>query len=793
MKKSSRIICAFVTGFIIAVSILEEDARVQELIAHHINILMSDTYNCHFIAHVKKMRLFAGKIELGKAVVSAPDTSWSWSAERILVSVSLYQLITKRIIALSYDLFDVSAHTTITGNKIPILEHITALIQVPTTIPTHVDRIKIHTGTLSMNRNTYAATVLFELTVNERLNKYHIDATIHDGMLEKDNRKFIQKIDVTFLADIDPKTEKISDVSIKGKGILSVNGIELGCHIEGVIGDNGLILDYYSDDRCIQGAIQYNTNITITMNASVNKCIRVLGYSANDIDGQAQATVLYDVSTGQLHGSYTVDFKKNDYTDTIAGVITTNNREIIITGACHEHAVKILLLYDTGMVHEINYSIGETSVFSVHNTAQNSFSGQTQIETVLPFLAWTGLCGTGTITFSGSYISEGLSIEFAITDAALRIPSTYHLIKSVHARCLLHLKEQYCTIQDLSIQFFKGSITAQKSTIYYDTTGTVMWAHIPLFFNHCFLSWQKELFAQFSGSCTLCYAKDLPLLCKSSLMLERSHIRGNILAPEFQKQILALVRRPSANILKSMIDIHIQSREPVSIKTPFLDASAHIFLSLQGDLPEIDGSGAITLVQGQLKFPYKPLYITEGKLYFLRGQLYDPHIELNAKNSIKKYSVTMAIRGSIQEPLLSFASSPTLDEAQIITLLLGGSEDGSLYFALPETMKLSLKNMIFGSAQSSSKIIRSVRKLLRPLENIRIVPSFTDQSGRGGVRGSLVVEVNDRLRGFIEKNFNLSEDVKFGVEYDISDDTSVRGVRDERGDLGGEVEMRFRL
>jgi hypothetical protein len=73
------------------------------------------------------------------------------------------------------------------------------------------------------------------------------------------------------------------------------------------------------------------------------------------------------------------------------------------------------------------------------------------------------------------------------------------------------------------------------------------------------------------------------------------------------------------------------------------------------------------------------------------------------------------------------------------------------------------------------------------------VPSFADQTGRGGLRWALELDLNDNLRASIQKNFSQLEDTKFEVEYAITDDILVRGIKDEHNDLGGEVELRWKF
>ena len=147
----------------------------------------------------------------------------------------------------------------------------------------------------------------------------------------------------------------------------------------------------------------------------------------------------------------------------------------------------------------------------------------------------------------------------------------------------------------------------------------------------------------------------------------------------------------------------------------------------------------------------------------------------------------------MQHPTISFESTPPLTEEQIITLLLAGSEEGSLSLAMPALIMQKVQNVIFGPEQSALKLEGYFKSLLEPLKHIRFIPGFSDQSGRGGFRGSIEIDVNDQLRAMIQKNFSLTEDIKFEVEYFFSDDITIRGIRDERADFGGEIEMRWKF
>ena len=101
----------------------------------------------------------------------------------------------------------------------------------------------------------------------------------------------------------------------------------------------------------------------------------------------------------------------------------------------------------------------------------------------------------------------------------------------------------------------------------------------------------------------------------------------------------------------------------------------------------------------------------------------------------------------------------------------------------------NIKSMLFGYDQS--QMSRYFGKLFKPFKSIHLVPSFIDQSGRGGLRGAIEIDISERFRALIQKNFSLTEDTRFELEYLVSDDISVRATRDIRRDLIGEVEMRY--
>jgi hypothetical protein len=231
----------------------------------------------------------------------------------------------------------------------------------------------------------------------------------------------------------------------------------------------------------------------------------------------------------------------------------------------------------------------------------------------------------------------------------------------------------------------------------------------------------------------------------------------------------------------------------VRVKTPFLETAVRVNVHVGNTFKDPVVTGAVNLLSGHLAFPYRPLYISKGTIYFLPHQLHDPSIELIAKNKIKKYDVELQVTGSLQNHQISLDASPTLTEEQAVALLLVGSEEESLNVVMPALIMQNLQTIVFGYDQSARAVDKVFASLLQPFNHIHVLPSFSDKTGRGGLRGAIEIDVNDRWRALIQKNFNLTEDMRIEVEYLVSDDISVRAVANERRDVGAEVEMKWKF
>lgn len=404
------------------------------------------------------------------------------------------------------------------------------------------------------------------------------------------------------------------------------------------------------------------------------------------------------------------------------------------------------------------------------------------------------LQGEGKIRVTGSVQTSAIVLDGSLENGTVRLPGTYNFMNGLDAHCIADLQNKKVVVENLRCSLHQGSIKAQRGVLLFDDTFNITFAHMPCVFENCLINRHKDLFATISGRLLMTKRKEQNTVLKGTIFIDRAQLNKNIFSQEFRR---GLQQSPTYlfDTAKRSIDCDIAliTKEAVRIKTGFLETRAQGNITLKNDIRNPEIAGHITLNSGSLAFPYKELLITKGDIYFLPQQPYDPLIELVAKNKIKKYTVALHITGSAQNPYTLLEASPALTEEQIVSLLLVGSEDESLNIVVPALLMQNVKNILVSSDQTAPAVNSYFNALLKPFKNIRLVPRLNDQTGRGGLRAALEMDVGERWRVMMQKNFSLPEDTRFELEYLLSDEISLKGVRDERGDVRGEVEMRWKF
>lgn len=402
------------------------------------------------------------------------------------------------------------------------------------------------------------------------------------------------------------------------------------------------------------------------------------------------------------------------------------------------------------------------------------------------------LHGEGAVEVRGRYENKRYELALEGSKLAVRLPRIYNVINGLAGKIIFDPQTSTLDLTDVRCTLHRGSFSIPHAQVHYDPLQEIIVYDIPLSLTSFWFNVEKDLYALFSGELTLRRTDATTPLLAGELMVERAHVSESLLKiPALQKTHPQSVFE-EAHLYPLGLAITVRSKNPIQVTLARLEGLAHIAIQVGNTLADPTLSGIVRLESGKVVFPYKPLMIRKAQIIFTPQQSYDPTIELFAKSRIKGFDVSLSIQGTLSSHDIQMQSTPPLSDEQLIGLLYAGSEQGA--FGLVPSMVMRNISSIFSKNGSDAATSSADKNSWRErLKRVHIVPSFTDQRGRGGVRGTLEVDINDRWRALMQRNFFQAEDTRFELDYDLSDDVSFRALRDERRDLGAEVEVKMKF
>jgi translocation and assembly module TamB len=84
------------------------------------------------------------------------------------------------------------------------------------------------------------------------------------------------------------------------------------------------------------------------------------------------------------------------------------------------------------------------------------------------------------------------------------------------------------------------------------------------------------------------------------------------------------------------------------------------------------GQGELRVAEGRYEAYGQQLEINRGQLIFSNAPLDDPGLDIEARRRIETVTVGLNVRGTLQEPRLTFFSDPSMPQTQIVSYLLVG-------------------------------------------------------------------------------------------------------------------------
>lgn len=175
------------------------------------------------------------------------------------------------------------------------------------------------------------------------------------------------------------------------------------------------------------------------------------------------------------------------------------------------------------------------------------------------------------------------------------------------------------------------------------------------------------------------------------------------------------------------------------------------------------GRGELNVIDGRYEAYGQKLEINKGQLLFESSPLDDPGLDIEARRKIDTVTVGLNVRGTLQQPRLSFFSDPTMPQTQIVTYLLTGKAPDSMTGSDTATMASARDTLtVQGGGLLASQLGRRLG-----LEEVGVESSL-DADGSANTALVLGKFLSPRL--FISYGISLTESINtLKLRYTISD------------------------
>jgi len=219
--------------------------------------------------------------------------------------------------------------------------------------------------------------------------------------------------------------------------------------------------------------------------------------------------------------------------------------------------------------------------------------------------------------------------------------------------------------------------------------------------------------------------------------------------------------------------------------------SGRFDLSVTGDVNDPVLLGDIEVLKGTINFQDQKFRVLSGRLSFFNPASLDPYLDLRAETYVKDYRVTMTLNGPATRLKPEFSSSPPMPAEDVLALLAMGEAFKRTYSYNPDqSTTLSTASLLsFQIADQAKKRAEG----LFTLDRFRIDPFVTGTSAEMTARLTLGKKLSRNVLFIYSTNLATQREEIYRMEWDVSGDFSLVGVRNELGRVSFDLKFRKRF
>ena len=257
------------------------------------------------------------------------------------------------------------------------------------------------------------------------------------------------------------------------------------------------------------------------------------------------------------------------------------------------------------------------------------------------------------------------------------------------------------------------------------------------------------------------------------------------------------VNLPQTNPLLNRIrlDVHIVTTPELQMQTAAIRLSGDADLRLRGTAAKPVVLGRAEVLEGQVYFNGTKYELERGNVSFTNPVTTTPLLDLQAATQVRDYDITLNLNGSPDKLKVTYRSEPPLPEADIITLLALGQtteESAQMQQTSQNAFTQEASSAIISEALNAT-VSNRVQRLFG-VSRIKINPegTSTETNPARGPQVTIEQQVGNNLTLTYSTSVAQASQQIIQVEYDISRNISIIGLRDQNGVVSFDLRIRRR-
>lgn len=389
-------------------------------------------------------------------------------------------------------------------------------------------------------------------------------------------------------------------------------------------------------------------------------------------------------------------------------------------------------------------------------------------------------------SITGDWDSPKINGGVNIANALLGVKDLPHRISSVNG--YFFIDENRIVIQKLSGKIGGGDM--DLSGIAYLQKFRMKKFYLDAVMNNVGINMSKDFALNFNGNI---FVKGSPESQAVSGEVRLNKVRYNERVEWKSWFLMAKTKeRPRGDFgafEKAGLNIRIYGSENISVNNNIARAQLKVDTSLRGTVASPVLFGRIESESGTVYFRNNEFRIVKAIADFSDPRRMNPAMEIIAETAIKGYNVRLNLEGQIDHFNLSLLSDPPLEEMDILSLLTVGRFGKELKGIESGIGAGEATSFLTGKMQD---VMEERAKTLTGLDRVEVDPYVSKVTGTISPRITVSKRLlGDRLFVTYSSAASSAENNVIRLEYALSKNISLVGLRDEKGSMGTDVKFRF--